>query len=302
MPINLSALAPITTAATSLSNLILVTPQSVVGYAPQTPANPNKPGAVTLSQSAPAILFHYEGEQTATLSSDITDHFVEDNSAVQDQIALRPIVVNTHGYIGELNDVPPYALALLKQAADKLTAIGPYAPQLSATAQLAYAEAFLLYQVSANAVNSAVSAWSSVSNAITGADGQSVIDAQGNLTIGSVQSEQQKMFQQFYGYWQTRTLFTVQTPWAVLQNMAIVSLTASQDETTNVITDFNVSFKQIRTASTAFGSGLIPKSLAGRSDTQAAPVVNQGSTPGTPTTETTGSLVEKTNNPTGVVQ
>lgn len=282
MAIDLGAIASATTAATALTNLVLVSPQSVVGYQPQNPTNQDSGiGQITSQQKKPSLLFHYEGEQSVNLESDITDHYVENNSAVQDQIALKPVTITTHGYIGELNDVAPYGLQTLKAAADKLTVIGAYAPQLSITAQNAYNEAFLAYQLLANAGNAAVSAWSSVSNLVSGSDGQSVVGPDGSLTTASSQNKQQVMFQQFYGYWQQRTLFTVQTPWAVFQNMAIFKLRAVQDESTNVITDFDVTFKMIRTAQTA-DSVASTASFAGRAATQASGLVNQGTSSGTP--------------------
>jgi len=66
----------------------------------------------------------------------------------------------------------------------------------------------------------------------------------------SNQTKQQIYFQQFYGYWQSNTLFTIQTPWAVFQDMAIENLVAIQDADTRMITDFNITFKMIRFAST----------------------------------------------------
>jgi hypothetical protein len=267
---NLSSLAPITTAATALSNLILVSPQSTVGYQPQNPTSPNG----QTSQPPPAILFHYEGEQTVSLESDITDHYIEDNTAIQDQISLKPETITTHGFIGELNNVTPTALAAVKAIADKLTIINAYTPALSATALLAYNEAFQLYQVGLNAVNSAVSAWSSLS----GAGGESVINGQG-ITLQPNQTKQQIAFQQFYGYWRSRTLFTVQTPWAVFQNMAIKNLRAIQDAETRMITDFEVTFKIIRTAATVTTPG-VSQSFQGRASSQAASLTDLGtSTP-----------------------
>ncbi len=270
---NLSALAPFTTAATALSNLVLISPQAVVGYQPQNPDNAD--GTVSTSAQPPAFLFHYEGEQILALASDITDHYVEDNTAVQDQIALKPETFTTHGYIGELNDITPKALSLLKLAADKLTTVAAYQPGLSVTAQLAYDEAFFLYQVGANALNSAVSAWSSVANLVTGSSGQSVISASG-LSVGSNQSKQQVALQQFYGYWRQRVLFTVQTPWAVLQNMALASVRAIQDAETDVITDFEVSFKMIRKASSLLASAGSAISFSGRAGTQASGLTDLG--------------------------
>ena len=234
---NISSLSAATTTATALSNLILVSPQTTIGYQPQ-----NSPAAPK-NQLPPAILFHYEGEQTALLESDITDHYIEDNTAIQDQIALRPEMITTHGFIGELNDVAPKALAIIQTLADKLTVISAYTPVLSETALIAYAEAFQLYQVGANAINSAVSTW----NTLSGTGGESVINGQG-LALQANQTKQQVAFQQFYGYWRNRTLFTIQTPWAVFQDMAIKSLRAIQDAETRMITDFEVTFKIIRTA------------------------------------------------------
>jgi hypothetical protein len=267
---NISALSQITTGATALSNLILVSPQKTIGYQPQNPPSQNG----TPAQQPPALLFHYEGEQTVALESDITDHFIEDNTALQDQIALKPEVITTHGFIGELNDVAPPQLQAVQAVADKLTVVGAYTPGLSETALLAYNQAFQLYQVAQNAINSAVSAWST----ITGAGGESVIGS-GGLASQPNQSKQQLMFQQFYGYWRNRTLFTVQTPWAVFQNMAIQRLRAIQDAETNVITDFEITFKMIRIASTQI-SIFDPSNLQGRAAVQGSGVTDLGtSTP-----------------------
>lgn len=294
MAINLSSLAPITTAATALSNLILVTPGSVSGYAPQNPTSADS-SEPTLSQTDPSFKFHYEGEQSVSLQSDITDHYVENNTAVQDQISLKPVIITTQGYIGELNDVPPYGLQTAKLVAEKLTGISSYAPELSVTAQIAYNEAFFAYQIAASAINSAVSTWSSLSSSSTA---QNVIGANGGLTKATVQNKQQQAFTVFYGYWTSRRLFTVQTPWAVFQNMAILNLRSVQDAETNVITDFEITFKQIRVAKTAFGSKL-PTTFAGISAVQASAPVDQGTTSGTPG-ESVSTGIEQTNNPTGV--
>lgn len=257
MAINLSALAPITTAATSLSGLILATPQENLGYQPQNP--PTKDGVVT--QNPPTLVFNYEGEQVVTLDSDITDHYIEDNTTIQDQIALKPEIIQTQGYIGELNDVVPRALRPLKIAADKLSTVVAYTPSLTETALIAYQQAFFAYQVGANAVNAAVAGWSS----ITGSS--------------AVQTKQQAMFQQFYGYWQKRTLFTVQTPWGIFTDCGIMGIRAIQDAETRVITTFEVRFKKLRFAKTTTISAQTT-TLEGRAAAQASGLVDLGaSTP-----------------------
>lgn len=265
---NISGIAGATTAATALSNLILATP-NLIGYQPQ---NGSSLLNQTPVQTPPSLVFNYEGEQTVILESDITDHYVEDNTAVQDQIALRPEIITTHGFIGELNDIAPIPLQVLQTAASKLTVVSAYLPVLSVTALLAYTEATLAYEVAASAVNSAVSAWSS----INGGSGSTVLNLSSSISTSALQSKQAVYFQQFYAYWKNRVLFTVQTPWGIFANCAIKTLRAIQDETTNVITDFDVSFKVMRFAQTIVTTG----NQQGRLNSQASPLSNGGtSTP-----------------------
>lgn len=260
MAVNLSALTSITTTATALSNLILATPNANPGYQPQQKIFPD--GSV--AQKDPPILFDYEGEQTGTFESDITDHYIEDNTAVQDQIALRPEIITTRGFIGELNDVVPPLLQALQVAANKLTVISAFTPGLSSTALLAYNEAFQAYQLASLASSAGVAAWGFISG-------------NGSQT----QTKQQAAFARFYGYYRNRTLFTVQTPWAIFQNMAIKSLRPVQDAETNTVTEFQVEFKMMRFASTISTSG-ISLQFQGRTANQATLGVNTGASTGSP--------------------
>ena len=280
---NLSALSGATSAISSLSNLILVTPQSVIGIKAQ--YAPSRTGKAYQNNATP-FLFHYEGEQTLTLESDITDHFVEDNTAIVDHIALRPETITTHGYIGELNNVAPAVLAPLQAIANKLGVISGYTPNLSTTALIAYNEAAFLYQTAANAVNAISQTVGALSNLASGSGslgGESAINGSG-ITISSNQNLQQTALQKFYGYWRARTLFTVQTPWAVFQDMAIKTLRVVQDESTQVISDFEITFKIMRFASTITEQSAGPVTLgdssnySGRAGNQASTNVNLGIT------------------------
>lgn len=264
------ALSLASSAASSIANLIVATPATTIGYLPQNPVNSgfslgNILGNI-LNPSPKSLVFHYEGEQTVSFESDITDHYIQNNSAIQDQIALKPILITTHGFIGELNNVPPPVLASLQSVTQKLGVLNPYVPGISTTAVNAYNTAFQAYQAAQSLANAASSAWSSLSGG-----GESVIGATG-LTKVSGQNLQQTMFQQLYGYWNSRTLFTVQTPWAVFQGMAIYKLRAIQSEETNVITDFELTFKQIRTVASLSSSAIASTPLANA----ASPVTNIG--------------------------
>lgn len=269
MAVNLGQLSTVTSAVGvfSAGALALVTPNTTIGYQPLAPLGSKQP-------LQKALLFNYEGENAINLQSDITDHFIEDNTSIQDMIAVKPELVTVQGFIGELNDVVPAFLKPLQTIANKLTVIGPYAPQISETAILAYNEAFFLYETAATAVNSVVSAISSINN--TSPNSDSVINGT-SLVTGNNQNKQQVMFQQFYGYWRQRTLFSVQTPWAVFNNMAIQSLRAVQDPDTRVISSFEVTFKLMRFATTATDAiQTNSNDYGGRASAQSSSVVDLG--------------------------
>lgn len=283
---NLTGITTKATAAASLASLVLVSPtttnpSSTVGYQPLN--TPSSTGIVnTLLSQPPYLLFNYEGEQIATLESDITDHWVEDNIYVQDQIALKPEEFTTKGYIGELTDILPAFLQPLQTAANALVTIDSYTPQLSVTALNALNQATLLYENASAIASAAVSAWSSITSSIFGGPEEIGTSGSGVFVSGSslVQSKQQQMFAQLYGYWNTRTLFNIQTPWAVFTNMAIKSLRAIQDAETRMITDFEITFKKIRNVSSI---DLTETVLSpGTATTQSASAVNLGTSPGVP--------------------
>lgn len=273
MPVNLSALSNATTTAIALSNLILVNPQQDAGIQ----AQPKTDQTI----SPPKFLFNYYGEQVVSIESDITDHYVEDNTALQDQIALRPEMIVGQGYIGELTDIAPQLLEPLKTIADKLTVIGSYVPVLTVTAQIAYNNALLAYQVAQLAAQSAVAAWSTIKGST---DGSTTI---GNATFApqNIQTKQQMAFQMFFGYWKERRLFTVQTPWAVFQNCAIKNVRAVQDAETRVITAFEVVFKPINFAKTVSSGVSNFGQLRNIPQSQQANPVNLGDSKGVPSAQ-----------------
>ena len=223
-----SALSTASLTALTLSNLIVVTAQKVSGYKPQ--SNDRK----TLGD---ALLFHYEGDQAIQLQSDITDHYVEDNTSKQDQIGLKPERYTTRGFIGELNDVIPEEAIALKTIADKLTVMSGYTPELTIAGLVAYNQAKQIYDtaLSVSEAYQTVAKWKT-----------------NKLGFGTTkpQTKQAQQYQLFYGYWASRTLFTLQTPWTIMDDMAIESLKVLQGEDSESVSDFEITFKKMRFAST----------------------------------------------------
>ena len=54
------------------------------------------------SQGIGGFVFDYLGDVNVSLQADITDHFAEDNTAIQDHVAMRPIKVVMRGFVSEL--------------------------------------------------------------------------------------------------------------------------------------------------------------------------------------------------------
>lgn len=219
----LTGISGITTGINSLSNLILLVPNNDVGYLAQ--SAPIAPGTPQPEQRNVGLLFHYEGENTATLEADITDHFVESNNTISDQIAIKPDTVTVQGFVGELSDVIPDVQRVLNIVQSKLTTLSPYIPGVTTSTLIAINAAILAYQVIANAVSTVEQTFSS--------------DPVNKL------NKQQLYFAKFYGWFYDRALFTIQTPWRIWENMAIKSLRAIQSPDTRMITDFEITFKQI---------------------------------------------------------
>lgn len=234
-------------AAQGLANLALVTPLISPSYGPIS-SDPNSFG----DSLGPTLMFDYEGENTVVCQSEITDHVIETNSTISDNIALKAEKITVHGYKGELTNAFPSFLPPLAQVNAVLGAISQFAPEFSKSATNVINGAAQAYQAAQGAVNGAVSAW----NSITGQSQQTVIGSQGIDSLGTNQTKQQQIFSQFYGYWASQlagnppTLFIVQTPWAVFIPCAIEEMRWVQDEKTTEITDVTITFKMMRFVST----------------------------------------------------
>lgn len=199
-------------ASSAAADLILVTPDKYTGFTPS-----------TKTRNTVGFKFQSIGEEVLNLQSDITDHFVENNTARQDHIALRPITITVSGYVGELNDITPDALGVAQYALNKLEVLDSYLPSLTNTARRAFNMAKQVYSL-----------------------GEKIKDASMVAAGIEIKTKQQTAFNDLYKMWQERTLFWVHTPFGQFENMAIQSLNAVQNGENKYISDFTVTFKQIR--------------------------------------------------------
>ena len=217
-------------AASAAADLILVSPQEYTGFTPDDGTN---------TAETFGYVFQVVGDETVNLQSDITDHYVEDNKSLQDHIALKPKKVIVSGFQGELTnaiisgfDASNYDLAteaqlLAKEATDRLGTLSAYVPTISVTAQRAYDAASQIYALAQKIKRAA--------NILMGVD---------------VQTAQEIAYAKLESAWNNRVLFWVATPFGQFSNMAIESLVATQSEKSKSISDFTITFKQMRFAAT----------------------------------------------------
>lgn len=218
------------------------------------PSNP------TQNMGISGFLFDVVGDEEVNLDSDITDHYVEDNTAVQDHIALRSPKCTVRGYVGELS-VAVQGLAQLGQSiVERLTLLESLLPALTTQATQSFnniqsisqttyliAQASNLYNIFANANAS-------------------------NL-------KQQSAFNYFMALWSSRTLCSVQTPFQIFNNMAIENVRALQPGESLYAGDFSVTFKAIRTVQSQISLGNLATLAADRLSEQSG-IKNLGSTNG----------------------
>jgi hypothetical protein len=206
------------------------------------------------------FVFDILGPENVIMDSEITDHYVEDGSAIQDHIVLRPIKFTLRGYVAELNDIlPNYGLSVLKNI-QSIGTVGGLLPNLSTQATQAYAKL--------------ASSAAKVTNVIN--QGLNIYDIFTNHSTAS--SKQQKAFKFFQDLQASKTLVSVETPWRIFENMAIESIHPLQNEDTKYVTQFDVNFKQIRTVE----QNLIPTTEQTRATDAMSEAVNRGKTSGNP--------------------
>lgn len=222
--------------------------------------NQSKLAIVRPNNPPPGIagfLFDVVNDDTMELESDITDYFVEDNTAVQDQIALRPETVTVTAEVAELVMAMPVTTSPATSA-NSLPLVGGLQPQLAPGAQA--------QQNRMQAINAANNAGITSTRSLYGYY-SSHLPQQPN------QTKQSMIYGYFYQLWKGRQLFSVETPWGFFTNMAILSLTAHQGPTNRVVSDFSITFKKIRTARSLT---ITPGRVAGRAVYQQSSVVQNG--------------------------
>lgn len=210
------------------------------------------------------FLFDIVGTEDLSLDSEITDHYVENNVAIEDHIALRPERITVRGYVGELTSQLQDGAKTAIQVLDKVATLATMAPQFAAQAEQLYQKIKSGGSSISEIINSATSVYDIFSQAVTTA------------------TRQQAAYNYFYAIWKARQLVTVETPWNVFTDMAIEAVRCHQDDTTKLVSEFSVTFKKVRKANIASSAFLVPGFFSGRVADMVSAVLAQGAVTGLP--------------------
>lgn len=168
------------------------------------------------------------GDETLTAESDVTDHYVESNIAYQDQISIKPKTYTIQGEVGELVWYRKDSVSQeIGQVAQRLEGVVSFLPLRSRGFR----------QMKSKVMK--ISQW---------------IDTASNLldrydTLTPEMTKQQQAYNWLVSWMNTRLPITVESPWGVLQNYVITSLSFNQPKETKDKSVISISFKEFRTTS-----------------------------------------------------
>lgn len=177
--------------------------------------------------------FDIPQSESLNLSADITDHYVESGTYLNDHKVIRPAQITLSGMKGELVFRPPEGLAAQVQELDNRLEqvdayLGDFTPGMLQSIQ--------------QGISRATSTASTINQGIDRT--QNVLDVLGGE--GPERTEQEKAYSELRALFVTNQLVTVQTPWRYFDNMMITSLSFSQASNTKDSSLISVTLKEIR--------------------------------------------------------
>lgn len=190
------------------------------------------------------LVFDIEGETTVNLSADITDHYLEDNSSVQDNIAIRPERITFTGYAGDVVfEQESSSTQDIQKVVQKLTVLSAYLPSLAKQSQQVFNTltagsqklslnntSLVSALTSAPTLNNIANIWAAVKN------------------LNPSNGRQKQIYNYLKALMEQKILISLQTPFEFSTNMAIESIYATQDETTRSMSVFTIALKKVRVA------------------------------------------------------
>lgn len=230
--------------------------------------------------------FHIPQTEQVQFENEITDHYIETGSAIQDHIAQRPITITLTGLVGDYFYSVNQIEDMLAQVVPTITLVRDFVPEFTnitkqvKNAKYAYEASqntsitdAVRYNVNGTGSTSAIS--QAINDNIAGAATPSAISQAVNnyqpkikrfinaitnnvsgedlfalfQSLYKLKSAQTRAFLFFEGLWKRRIAFTVETTWKRYDNMLVEKITPMRDNNAD-ITEFSITLKQVKYAET----------------------------------------------------
>ncbi len=215
--------------------------------------------------------FHVPQTEQVKMESEITDHFVDNNSILQDHIARKPVTITLNGLQGDyfysVNRIED-TLALITPTLSLVKQFLPKLRNITMQLHLKKTSTKYTYNQKTGQLEIKIEANKQNFNAI---DMFKIFQEMYKL-----KSAQTRAFFFFDAMWKSKALFSVETSWKRYDNMCIQNLIPIRDKNAD-ITEFNITFKQISRAQTKYED---LKNAAGRTRQQLMKTQNKGTNKG----------------------
>lgn len=226
------------------------------------------------------FVFQCPQEENIELVSDITDYYIENNTAVNDHIARKPVILTLHGLQGEYFYSNSLANRIKEHVASKLDFVQELLPRI----QLAKNYINKYGRVVVKGINKEY--WSSakfkgeVAKDYLIQNGVDLFkEFQDTWKLGKSQTQ---AYLYFENLWRNQVVFSVDTSWKRFDNMCIQNIRIKRDNNAD-ITDFIITCKMLHFV---YSETVTPSQIAaGRTNNQKANVTNGGKTGGAPTSK-----------------
>ena len=200
------------------------------------------------NNNIPGLYFDVVMEHSVSIQNQITDNYLENNTAIQDHIAKSPIVVSLRGLSGELVYKPPIkSLKWMYTSANKyiqkiFNKDNPMANNNLLTDKLTIIPALLppVDNITQQAKNAVQYVESSVNRY------KKIVEVQ-NFKQEYRETRLAQIYNDLINLRNSNTLLIVDTPYSSFGDMAIQSITLRQGNQ-NYITDIELTLKQINYA------------------------------------------------------
>lgn len=253
--------------------------------------------------------FHVPETEQIQFENEITDHYIETGSAIQDHIAQRPIIITLTGLVGDYFYSVNKIEDMLALVTPTVSLVKEFVPEFSKiTKQVKNAK--YSYEASLNTsvineIKSNINGTSSlgvikdtinanISGAVTPSEiSQAVNNYQPKIkrlinaitnnvsgedlftlfqSLYKIKSAQTRAFLFFEGLWRRQIAFSVETTWKRYDNMLVEKITPMRDSNAD-ITEFSLTLKQVKYAET---QSVSVNDAANRVEQQKSSIVDKG--------------------------